>query len=176
MVPLRGHLLFCPKVDLEYTHHMEMNLTPVDRARLIRAIAGREGNAKALSERYGYSTKDLRAFVAENRPEIAAMAEALAEYETDASEPTPMQLDELWISNKFERLRRLQDLAEIQYTDAATGDLVGVELSTALREFRSYLALAANELGQLLHRGSGDSGTSDVLSVEFEGVDPNNLK
>lgn len=155
---------------------MEMNLTPTDRASLIRAIASREGNAKALATRYGYTTDQLRAFVAENRAEVVAMAEALAEYTTDGNEPTPTQLDELWITNKFERLKRLQDLAEIQYRDAATGNLEGVELSTALREFRSYLALVANELGQLLHRGSGDSGTNDVLSVEFEGVDINNLK
>lgn len=151
-------------------------MTPTDRATLIRAIASREGNAKALSQRYGYTTKQLRDFVAENRSEIAAMAEALADNDTTANEPTPTQLDELWITNKFQRLKRLQDLAELQYKDANTGNLEGVELSTALREFRSYLALAANELGQLLHRGSGDSGTSDVLSVEFEGVDLNNLK
>ena len=155
---------------------MEMNLTPTDRAQLIRAIASREGNAKALSERYGYTTDQLRAFVAENRAEVAAMAEALAQQETVSDVVTPTQLDDLWITNKFQRLRRLQDLAEVQYRDAATGNLEGVELSTALREFRSYLALAANELGQLLHRGSGDGGSGDVLSVDFQGVDPDNLK
>lgn len=153
-----------------------MDITPTDKARLLHAIASREGNARAISRRYGYTTDQLREFVAENRDEIAAMAEALASNETSSDEPTPTELDQLWITKKFERLLRLQKLAEIQYQDAATGDLEGVELSTALREFRSYLMLAANELGQLLHRGSGDSGTSDILSVEIEGVDLNNLK
>lgn len=153
-----------------------MNITPTDRARLIQAIASREGNAKELSRRYGYTTNQLRAFVAENADEIAATAEALSSNETSADELTPTQLDDLWITNKFERLRRLQALAEIQYQDAATGDLEGVELSTALREFRSYLMLAANELGQLLHRGSGDGGTNDILSVDIQGVDLDQLK
>ena len=175
-MPLRGHLFFCFKVDLDYTPPMEMDLTPADRAALLRAIASREGNAAQLAKRYGYTTNQLRTFVAENRAEIAAMAEALAEYETDAGMITPTQLEDLWISNKFQRLKRLQDLAEVQYRDAAHGKLEGVELSTALREFRSYLALAANELGQLLHRGSGDGGSGDTLSVDFQGVDPDNLK
>jgi hypothetical protein len=85
-------------------------------------------------------------------------------------------LDELWITNKFERLKRLQDLAELQFQDAAHGDLVGADLSTALREFRSYLALAANELGQLLHRGSGESGTHEMLNVNIEGIDMEQLR
>lgn len=152
-----------------------MDITQADRARLIQAIASREGNAKELSRRYGYTITQLRTFMAENLAEITATAEAMQDDETD-SEVTPTQLDQLWIANKFERLRRLQQLAEIQYQDAATGDLEGVELSTALREFRSYLMLAANELGQLLHRGSGEGGSNDILSVEFEGVDTNNLK
>lgn len=153
-----------------------MDITPADRAELLRAIAAREGNAATLAKRYGYTTDQLRTFVAQNRSEIVQMAEALAQHETTAGEPTPMELDDLWITKKFERLKRLQELAEVQYKDAATGNLEGVELSTALREFRSYLALAANELGQLLHRGSGDGGSGDTLSVDFEGVDLNNLK
>ncbi len=156
-----------------------MEMTSAQRRALIRALVRREGNANELSARFGYSTKDLRDFVAQNRAELeTAREEYLAREagESEAGEVTPTQLDELWISNKFERLKRLQVLAEVQYRDAATGGLEGVELSTALREFRSYLALAANELGQLLHRGSGESGTGDVLSVEFEGVDINNLK
>lgn len=164
-------------------HSPVMKLKPAERRALIRAIASREGNARELSERFGYSTKDLRAFVAQNRSELEEARQALEAYKVgeatgdeSAGVVTPTQLDELWITNKFQRLRRLQELAEIQYQDAAHGDLVGVDLSTALREFRSYLTLAANELGQLLHRGSGDAGTGDVLSVEFEGVDTDNLK
>lgn len=171
---LRGAFFFCPKVDLDRLRRMD--ITQADRTRLIHAIASREGNAKELSRRYGYTTDQLRVFVAENAAEIAETAEALGDTETPNGEVTPTQLDQLWISNKFERLRRLQALAEIQYQDAAHGDLIGIDLSTALREFRSYLTLAANELGQLLHRGSGESGTGDVLSVEFTDVDLNNLK
>lgn len=149
-------------------------MTP-DRQALIRAIVRREGTAKELAERFGYTTKGLREFVAQNGAELVTARERIADAEAN-DEPTPEQLDDLWITKKFERLRRLQKLAEIQYRDATTGNLVGPDLSTALREFRSYLALAANELGQLLHRGSGDSGTSDPLSVVVEGVDMEKLQ
>jgi len=150
-------------------------MTPADKRALVMAIARREGNAKELAARFGYTTKALREFVAQNGAELVSVRERL-DAEASEAEPSPEQLDDLWISNKFERLRRLQALAEIQYKDAAHGDLVGPDLSTALREFRSYLALAANELGQLLHRGSGDSATSDALNVNIEGVDMEQLR
>lgn len=151
-------------------------MTPADRRALINAIALREGTAKELANRFKRSVAWLTEFARRNHGEIELVAQRASQEAEEATEPTPTQLDELWITNKFERLRRLQDLAEEQYRDVATGNLEGAELSTALREFRSYLALAANELGQLLHRGSGDSSSSDILSVEVEGVDMNRLQ
>jgi hypothetical protein len=150
-------------------------MTPADKRALLMAIARREGNANELSKRFGYTTKALREFVAQNQSELVLIRERLTA-EASEAEPSPEQLDDLWITKKFERLKRLQELAELQYQDAAHGDLVGPDLSTALREFRSYLALAANELGQLLHRGSGESGTDEMLNVNIEGVDMEKLR
>lgn len=147
-------------------------MTPADKRALVMAIARRESNAKGLAARFGYTVKQLREFVAQNGAELVSAREEL----DTSTEPNPEQLDDLWITKKFERLKRLQELADLQYKDAAHGDLVGPDLSTALREFRSYLALAANELGQLLHRGSGDSGTDETLSVNVEGVDMERLR
>jgi hypothetical protein len=147
-------------------------MTPAGKRALVMAIARRESNAKGLAARFGYTVKELREFVAQNGAELVAAREELER----STEPSPEQLDDLWITKKFERLKRLQELAELQYQDAAHGDLVGPDLSTALREFRSYLALAANELGQLLHRGSGDSGTDETLNVTVEGVDMERLR
>lgn len=151
-------------------------MTPADRRALINAIALREGTAKELANRFKRSVAWLKEFAARNHGEIELVAQRGSQGTEEATEPTPTQLDELWITKKFERLRRLQDLAEEQYRDVATGNLEGAELSTALREFRSYLALAANELGQLLHRGSGDSSSSDILSVDIQGVDMEALR
>lgn len=139
---------------------------------MIRAIARREGTARELALRFGIPPSGLRAFAAEHEEEIRAVADA----QTVSSEPTPADLDSLWIANKTERLRRLQEIADISYQDIKSGGLVGAELATATREFRSYLMLAANELGQLLHRGAGDSGNDSYLSVELNGVDVENLK
>lgn len=149
-----------------------------ERQALIRAIARREGNAETLSARFGYPTKELRAFVAENRAEIAGYAAALAdvEPEVDGTEPDPTALDELWITNKTERITRYQVLADKLYAEIATGKYDGAELAMAVREFRSYLTVVANELGQLLHRGAGDAGTGDSLAVSFTGVDMDALK
>ena len=150
-------------------------MTSAQRRALTMAIASRESTAKELSARFGYTVKELKEFVAQNRAELVAARERLDAAANEA-EPSPEQLDDLWISNKFERLKRLQSLAEIQYKDAAHGGLIGPDLSTALREFRSYLALAANELGQLLHRGSGESDSGEMLNVNVEGVDMERLR
>jgi hypothetical protein len=151
-------------------------MTPAVRDALITAIALREGTATELAERFKRSVESLKRFARENHQAIALAAERGSQRATEGTEPTPTELDELWITNKFERLKRLQDLAELQFQDAAHGDLVGADLSTALREFRSYLALAANELGQLLHRGSGESGTHEMLNVNIEGIDMEQLR
>lgn len=149
-----------------------------ERTTLIRAIARREGNAEALSERFRMPVKALREFVAENRAEIAGYAAALADIEPaeDSTEPDPEALDELWITNKTERIARYQTLADKLYAEIEAGRYEGAELAMAVREFRSYLTTVANELGQLLHRGAGDAGTGDSLAVTFNGVDLDSLK
>src|SRR5882762_4887677 len=113
-----------------------------ERAALIRAIAAREGNAEELSSRFGMPTKALRAFVAENRAEVAGYAAALADVlpEVDSDEPDPSELDGLWITNKLERLTRYQVLADQLYADITKkpSKYEGAELAMAVREFRSY--------------------------------------
>jgi hypothetical protein len=152
------------------------DLTPTDRTMLIDAIAHREGTAKQLSELYGVSIEELHDFVERNRPlitGIALQAQAPAE---SPGEPSPTQLDDLWISKKFERLKRYQEACDLLFKDIKRNHLSGSDLSTALREFRSYSMAAANELGQLLHRGAGDVGDGDVLALDVQGFDMNNLK
>lgn len=145
----------------------------VNNDELIRAIARREGTVLQLAERFNTPPSLLRTFAEAHADEIRAV---IAADEKAASEPSPVDLDSLWITNKTARLQRLQQVADIAYADITTGDLQGAELATATREFRSYLMLAANELGQLLHRGSGDSGTGDFLSVEMNGVNMDTMK
>lgn len=151
-----------------------MALTPKELV-MIRAIAKREGTADELAKRFRMSTIELRTFTVDNMAAIKATADAQADAPA-LGEVTPEQLSDLWITNKFERLKRYQLLAEELYNDALFSGLSGADLATSVREFRSYLQLAANELGQLLHRGSGESGTDDSLSVEIIGVDMETLR
>jgi len=147
-------------------------LTPTDTALLLNDIATRAGTGQQIAGWYGMTIPELRAFTADNMDKLTELRESLAEtaQAADAETVTPTQLDDLWITNKFERLRRLQDVAEILYDQRKLGDAV------TMREFRSYLMLAANELGQLLHRGSGEAGTGDTLSVDIQGVDMDTLR
>ena len=154
-------------------------LSDADRRVLINAIATKEGTAQELSDRYGYSIKFLRSFVDRHRQDIELVRE---EYEakenalsTTDTEPTPIDLERLWIANKTARLKRLQEVADLTYKEVMAGSLSAAEYATALREFRSYCLAASNELGQLMHRGAGDS-TTDTLSVDIQGVDFENLK
>lgn len=151
-------------------------LSEEDTAQLIADIATRAGTAKQIASWYEVTVAELREWVAENRAVLEAYRDE-AESEPEAStEPDPMELSDLWITNKFERLKRLQVLADKQYNECQSGRLIGAELATGLREFRSYLALAANELGQLLHRGSGEGQEGETLQVEIPGVDMGSLK
>jgi hypothetical protein len=152
-------------------------LTAVDTAQLIQEIATRAAPARVLAERYGAAVAELRAFTEAHREAIESAAEAAKRAE-ETAEPTPGQLDGLWITNKYERLRRYQDVAAGAYDRLTFGtdDMPSAEYATVLREFRSYLMLAANELGQLLHRGAGDSGDGDVLSVDIQGIDMDSLR
>lgn len=140
-------------------------LTQAELNALMRAIALKEGNAREISQRFGVPVPQLKAFVASNRDELATIREA---YDRNVSIE---DLDKLWITQKTERLQRYQAVADKLYTEIMQGS----RDSTDLREFRSYLAACANELGQLLHRGAGEAG-SDTLNVDIVGVDLENLK
>lgn len=145
-------------------------LTELDRQELIYEIATRAYTAKQLAQRYNTDRKDLRLFTEEYREEIEE-ASRLAKQETSNGDPTPTELGELWISKKQERLTRYQAIANDLYKEA----IAGSRDATVLRELRFYMVAAANELGQLLHRGSGESG-SDSLSVDIQGVSIEDLK
>ena len=150
------------------------DLTYLEQGVLLRAIAKREGNISQLCLQYGCSKIELREYAALNRETIEELAQPEPEPEsiTDSNAMTPTQLDELWITKKFERVKRLQTVADLSYIlllrDA--GD------STLLREYRSYLMLVANELGQLLNRGAGDSADAGMVTYAIEGVDMEKLR
>lgn len=155
-------------------------LSAADRELLLNALARREGSARELCDWYQLTREQLKQFVTDHRVELEARREA-AEQE-DATEPvdpsvvTPRQLDELWISNKAARLTRYQEVSDLLYKDLIRGRLSGSELATAAREFRSYAQLAANELGQLLHRGAGDTADGDSLSLDVAGVNIDSMR
>jgi len=156
-----------------------MQLTGLDRAALVQDIAGRVAPAGILAKRYGATVAELKGFVADNLTEIQQAQEALDNPETPLIDVvTPAQLADLWIANKFDRLVRLQRVADIAH-DAivfSNKDMSSSEQATMIREFRSYMLQAANELGQLLHRGAGDTGETDRLSVDMQGVDMDSLR
>lgn len=150
-----------------------VELTPTDRVTLINALAGREGTAKQIATWYGFSSvQALKEWVEANREVIEEAKERLDSYQPEKSNVvTPTELDQLWIGNKFARLARYEHIANLLFEEAVRDPTD----STVLRELRSYLAAAANELGQLLHRGSGESGT-DSLSVDIQGINLENLR
>jgi hypothetical protein len=147
-------------------------------ARLVKAIALREGNIRELCAQYELTREELESFADDHANEILRVRdEASTEDDQESDEPTPADLDDLWISKKVERLARYQTIANHLYEDLAfnRGGLSDGEFSTCLRELRFYMTAAANELGQLLHRGSGDTG-SDELNVNMSGINIDNLR
>lgn len=151
----------------------------MDRAALITAIATREGTAKQIAKWYDVTVTELREFVEKNREAIEMAKEAIdiAEVEPTAlNELTPKDLDELWITQKASRLHRYEVIADSLFEQIQSGQSSGSDLSTVLREFRSYLMAAANELGQLLHRGSGENSMGDTMGVDIQGVNIENLR
>lgn len=143
------------------------------RQELIVAIAGREGTAAELSKRFGLSVAKLQIFLRAHRAEIELAAESLEDDdEPEMDVVTPAQLSELWISNKTARLKRFEMIANKLFTAIMAGTLDAV----ILREFRFYAQGAANELGQLLHRGAGEQSEGDKLTVDFVGVDPESFR
>lgn len=154
-------------------------MNKAERQSLINAIALRQGTARELANHYGMPVSELRQFAMDNHLAIKAAHQRLTAPEDPkqaAATLTPTQLEDLWITNKFERLKRLQTVAETTERMINDGGMSPAEAAMAVREFRSYLMLAANELGQLLHRGAGDSGTGDTLSFDIAGVDMDNLR
>lgn len=129
---------------------------------LVTAIASRQWTGGQLSTLFNKSVEELKEFVDTHREEIE---EARVVYE-DLEKLKDIDLKDLWISSKAERLRRLQNVCDSLYAVA----VVSLD-STILRELRSYLFLASNELGQLMHRGSGATGDSDSASYTLHGVD-----
>lgn len=144
-------------------------LTQFDKQELIYEIATRAYTGKQLAERYNTTLKALREFTEENKEEIEATKEVVDSTEEDGVSVS--DLDDLWISKKLERLTRYQTIADDLYKEAKQGS----RDATVLRELRFFMTAAANELGQLLHRGAGESG-SDSLSVDIQGVDINQLR
>jgi len=142
---------------------------------LVLDIASREYKTSKLCELWQCTKEDLQAFVSKHRMaiELARQEMEAGDESTEDTTVTPKQLDDLWITKKFERLRRLEEVADLAYEAIKAGSYGD---STLLREFRSYLTLAANELGQLLHRGAGDAADGDTVTYEFKGVDLDNLR
>lgn len=143
----------------------------------------------------------LRAFVAEHEDSIRHIAEE-AEWEAErASEEaaeakqrkarlvaigfgetnsesafpddvvSPEDLDILWISKKTERLKRYQIIADLLFAMAQAGSTD----ATVLRELRSFMRYAAEELGQLLHRGSGEMSENSTVNYTLPGVSMEDL-
>lgn len=147
--------------------------------RLVYAIALRVGTGQQIADLFGITLHGVKLFAQRNQERLERARERItgeAAPQPEAAQPTPGQLSDLWITNKYERLKRLQTIAEEMEKTIANGGMSAAELATAVRELRSYMMLAANELGQLLHRGAGDSGDGSYLSVDIQGVNMENLR
>lgn len=149
------------------------DLNPEAHNELVLDIASREYPTSELCKLWKCSKEELQDFVASNRLTIELARQEMEDESTEDTVVTPKQLDDLWITKKFDRLRRLQEVADLAYGAIKKGSYGD---STLLREFRSYLTLAANELGQLLHRGSGEAADGDTVMYEFKGIDLDNLR
>ncbi len=163
-------------LDDHATVPLMQELTPEDEQDLIRDIATRAGTAKEIASWYGFTGAELRAYVEAHKPQLERAREKAEAPPELPAEPSPVELDALWITNKHERIKRMQQAADLLYRDIQGEKFEGAELATAYREFRSYLAHVANELGQLMHRGAGDAGTGDSLAIELEGIDLDTMR
>ena len=147
-------------------------LTDVEQVMLMNDLAARIGTGAQIAAMYGLSIEELTAFVEMNRSKLETLRDEIAADEAahtvPVSEVTPQQLDDLWIANKFQRLKRLQAVAEKMYPFAHTSAMEA-------REFRSYMTAAATELGQLLNRGAGEGNGDEGLSVDIVGVNTEEL-
>lgn len=151
-----------------------------EEQKLIYAIALRLCTGRQLAALFHTTVADLRVFVADNQERITKARERFENPEADngkaLSSIEPGQLSDLWITNKYERLRQIQYGAEKMKDYIEAGGLAPTEFATAVRELRAYMTAAASELGQLLNRGAGDQGDGSYLSVDIQGVDMENLR
>lgn len=144
-------------------------------------IAARAGTANELALAWDLTTSELKEFVSSHKERLTVMrarleaGEAPTDPVSDSDVPISV-LDALWITKKSERLTRYQKLADRLYEDALHNGLSGADLSTAVREFRSYLTVVANELGQLMHRGSGEAVEGTNVNYNIQGIDMDMLK
>jgi hypothetical protein len=139
---------------------------------LIAAIASKDYTAGELSRMFDMPVSELKRFVERNRKELEAARAAieLAREEIDESADDDRVAPVLWIRDQTKRLRIYQTMVEMLYVGARiTFD------STVLRELRSYMYYAAQELGQLQHRGSA-GGDGTTASYELIGVDMEQLR
>lgn len=118
---------------------------------------------------FNLTTERLREFVDENR---GAIEQARVYYEISGGESVGEDGEPLlWITKKDERLRRYQQVANMLFIAALT-----TYDSTVLREFRSYLYMVAQELGQLQHRGAAGMSDGTTATYSIEGVDMDALR
>lgn len=131
---------------------------------LIQAIATRAGTVRELAERFGMTTDQVRQFAETN---LAAIEQANKQYEEKLRE------DGLWITSKSERLSRYQRVVDDLIDKLDNGEEYD---ALNLREIRTYMRYAAEELGQLMHRNSGQSDDDAFLNYSVAGVDLEQLK
>lgn len=149
------------------------DLAPDVKVQLIEDVALRRGTAQELSEKYAIPVEDLREWAKENKLLLKLAVKAFEEEQEKLNETvTPTQLNELWLAKKFDRILRYQIIADKLYEEIMEGS----QDPTVLREFRSYCLAAANELGQLLHRGSGEAGDGATVNYKIEGVNMDAMK
>lgn len=133
---------------------------------LLLDIARREFTTRQLMDMYELSKEELEAFVQDNYDMLTNLRNQLNDPNSELSEE--VEVSQLWISSKVERLKRYQQIAERLINSQ-------VDDATTLREIRSYLRYAAEELGQLLHRGSGEGASDSTVHYSIEGVDMEKL-
>lgn len=161
------------------------------RLEIIHAVALRQGTAGELARRFNMPVRALRAFVSEHEDSIRHVAEeaeweaqraaeaAAHEEEMENAFPesivSPADLEILWISRKTERLKRYQIIVDLLFLECTNPERSGLNDATTLRELRSYMRYAAEELGQLLHRGSGDMPENSTVTYTLPGVNMEDL-
>lgn len=135
-----------------------------DTVTLIKEIASRQYKASQLARKYGVPVEKLRAFVEANREAIEVAAHALS------VEETFKDADGLWVTSKTQRLLRYQRVLDEMLPLAHTLD------PAILREIRSYLKDVADELGQLLNRGSGENNENTKTNYTVNGINIEDLR